>query len=90
MRVEFELAPGFDVQVPPQTGAVVDGVPAKPLNEAVAEPPERLFRLDQLFAHQVTLVDGEAEATVLSPSVNAPLVGKAKMVACASSVDARL
>ena len=49
--------------------------------EAFAGPPERLSSVHQESLHQLTVVGGDAEATVLSPSTNAPLLGKAKTIA---------
>ena len=61
-------------------GLIVGSVTSvtKPLNEAGACPPERLFRLAHEWLHQVTVVSWPAPATVWSPSVNAPRLGNAK------------
>ena len=74
-----ELLPVRVVKLVPQTsGGLVDGsvvtLAAKPLNEAGASPPERLFRLDQEWLHQVTVFE-PAPATVRSPRVKAPRLG---------------
>src|SRR5947209_13894164 len=78
------LFPPLVVQFPLQTfaGEVVGSVitPAKPLKADGASPPESEFSCHQVSAHQVT-VEEPAAATVLSPSANAPRLGKAKTVA---------
>ena len=56
-------------------------LPAKPLKAGGADPPDRLFAADQVSLHQVTGVEAPAAATVLSPSTNAPRLGKANTVA---------
>src|SRR2546421_2270984 len=79
----FPLFPGRAVNaVPHSSGGLIDGSvtpEAKPLNEAGAWPPERLFRLDHEWLHQVTVFE-PAPATVASPRVNAPRLGKAKTI----------
>jgi hypothetical protein len=71
------------VNVVPQlvAGLVVGSdfiVPAKPLNESGATPPERLLSGDQESFHQFRVVVGAAALTVLLPSTNAPLLGNEK------------
>ena len=56
-------------------------LPANPLNESGAMPPETLFSLHQASSHHVTALVGVAAATVLSPRTNAPRLGKAKTIA---------
>src|SRR5215216_7622644 len=55
--------------------------PAKPLNADGATPPERLLKSGQRSPHHVNVVRAPAAATVLSPSTNAPRLGKAKTTA---------
>ena len=75
--------------VPQSSGGLICGrvtSAAKPLNEAGAEPPERLLRLDQEWLHHVTVLE-PAPATVRSPSVKAPLLGNWKTTTSALSDD---
>src|SRR5690242_2130536 len=66
--------------VPHSSGGLICGSvtsAAKPLNEAGAWPPERRFRLDHEWLHQVTVVPDPAPPTVWSPRAKAPRLGKA-------------
>src|SRR5215831_4313326 len=86
------LLPGRAVKlVPHSSGGLICGsvtLDAKPLNEDGAWPPERLFRPDHEWLHQVTVLP-PAPATVWSPSVNAPRLGNAKTTTWSASDDGR-
>jgi hypothetical protein len=75
------LLPVVVVQLPPHTGGFELRVAAKPLNDDGADPLDRLFKLDHVSPHHVTVVEVPAAATVLSPSTNAPRLGNANAVA---------
>ena len=89
------LFPGEVAKVDPQTfaGVCVGSdvtVSANPLNDGGADPPVKLFRLDQEASHQVRLVVKVAAASVELPSANAPRLGNAKTIAVLpTSVDGR-
>src|ERR1051325_7694918 len=88
----FPLLPGRAVKlVPHSSGGLICGrltPDAKPLNEDGAWPPERLFRLDHEWLHQVTVLE-PAPPAVTSPRVNAPRLGKAKTTTSSLSDDGR-
>ena len=79
-KVVPQLSAGFVV------GSFVKSA-AKPLNESCAVPPERLFKVHQASLHHVTVVVGVAEATVMSPSANAPVLGNANTIVSSVSLD---
>src|SRR5436190_11501985 len=86
------LLPPLVVQLLLQTyaGVVVGSVveATNPLKGGGAWPPLRLFSRYQLLFHQLTVVEDVAAATVRSPSVNTPLLGKANTVAVVLALDA--
>src|ERR1041385_2094990 len=89
----FPLLPGRAVKVVPHSsGGLICGrvtPDAKPLNEDGAWPPERLFRLDHEWLHQVTVLE-PAPPAVTSPRGNAPRLGEGKTKKSSPSGDRRV